>query len=224
MQPAAIGIRKPVAANPAAAPAGSAQRRSGGSRFPHRVRVRVRFHLVPRSSGLSEQPVRSTGCRCAIRVLDRAKMVMPSLVLIRADAADSRRAQEFAARARRSVVQAVAELVGRAGFVPLPRRWVVQRTHAWITGHRRMSRDYERLPAHAEAMIKRAIAGPPPPSRSRLAATPCGWPVPEPVAGGYRGSAACMGDERVRPGKCLGEPNRTLSGRMPTRSAFMTEH
>jgi len=95
----------------------------------------------------------------AIRVLDRAKMAMPSLVLVWADAAYSRRAQEFAARALRIAVQVVAKLVGQSGFVPLPRRWVVERTHAWITGHRRMSRDYERLPAHSEAMIKWAMIG-----------------------------------------------------------------
>jgi transposase len=94
-----------------------------------------------------------------VRVLDRAKMAMPSLVLVWADAAYSRRAQEFAARVLRITVQVVAKLVGQAGFVPLPRRWVVERTHAWITGHRRMSRDYERLPAHAEAMIKWAMIG-----------------------------------------------------------------
>jgi transposase len=38
-------------------------------------------------------------------------------------------------------------------FQVLPRRWVVERTRAWITGHRRCARDYERLPAHHEAMI-----------------------------------------------------------------------
>ena len=92
-----------------------------------------------------------------VRVLDRAKMAMPSLVLVWADAAYSRRAQEFAARALRITVQVVAKLVGQAGFVPLPRRWVVERTHAWITGHRRMSRDYERLTATSEAMIKVAM-------------------------------------------------------------------
>src|SRR3954453_2721472 len=93
----------------------------------------------------------------AIRVLDRAKMAMPSLVLIWADAAYSRRAQDFAARALRILVQVVAKLGGQSGFVPLPRRGGVERTHAWITGHRRMSRDYERLPAHSEAMIKWAM-------------------------------------------------------------------
>ena len=35
----------------------------------------------------------------------------------------------------------------------LPRRWVVERTLAWITRHRRTVRDYERLPAHHETYI-----------------------------------------------------------------------
>jgi transposase len=40
------------------------------------------------------------------------------------------------------------------GFVVLPRRWVVERTLAWITRHRRCVRDYERLPQHHEAMVR----------------------------------------------------------------------
>ena len=38
-------------------------------------------------------------------------------------------------------------------FEVLPRRWVVERTLAWITSHRRCARDYERLPASHEAMV-----------------------------------------------------------------------
>jgi putative transposase len=38
-------------------------------------------------------------------------------------------------------------------FEVLPRRWVVERTFAWISKHRRTVRDYERLPASHEAMI-----------------------------------------------------------------------
>ena len=41
-----------------------------------------------------------------------------------------------------------------AGFQVLPRRWVVERTLAWITGHRRCVRDYERLPQHHEGMVR----------------------------------------------------------------------
>ncbi|GHO57831.1 hypothetical protein KSB_63060 [Ktedonobacter robiniae] len=32
------------------------------------------------------------------------------------------------------------------GFVLLPRRWVVERSFAWMTHFRRLARDYERLP------------------------------------------------------------------------------
>jgi putative transposase len=41
----------------------------------------------------------------------------------------------------------------RHAFEVLPRRWVVERTFAWISKHRRTVRDYERLPASHEAMI-----------------------------------------------------------------------
>ncbi len=40
-----------------------------------------------------------------------------------------------------------------AVFEPLPRRWVVERALAWIGRHRRMSKDYERLPSTSEALI-----------------------------------------------------------------------
>jgi transposase len=38
-------------------------------------------------------------------------------------------------------------------FEVLPRCWVVKRTFAWISKHRRTVRDYERLLASHEAMI-----------------------------------------------------------------------
>jgi len=38
-------------------------------------------------------------------------------------------------------------------FQVLPRRWVVERTLAWITRHRRTVRDYERLAAHHETYV-----------------------------------------------------------------------
>jgi putative transposase len=39
------------------------------------------------------------------------------------------------------------------GFQVLPRRWVVERTFAWITHNRRMSQDYETLCATGEAFV-----------------------------------------------------------------------
>ena len=54
-------------------------------------------------------------------------------------------------------------------FAVLPRRWVVERTLAWITSYRRCARDYECLPAHHEATVYWAIYDPhdPPPGPPR---------------------------------------------------------
>lgn len=43
---------------------------------------------------------------------------------------------------------------GQHTFEVLPRRWVVERPQSWLVHCRRLRRDYERLPAHAEAMFK----------------------------------------------------------------------
>jgi transposase len=40
-----------------------------------------------------------------------------------------------------------------AGFAVLPRRWVVERTFAWLNHHRRLSKDYERLVNTSETFI-----------------------------------------------------------------------
>ncbi len=57
----------------------------------------------------------------------------------------------------KSHIKAVLEPVLRSddlkGFVVLPKRWLVERTFAWLGQSRRLSKDYEYLPASSEAMI-----------------------------------------------------------------------
>ncbi|KAF3363311.1 Transposase, IS5 family, OrfB [Chlamydiales bacterium STE3] len=37
------------------------------------------------------------------------------------------------------------------GFKALPKRWIVERTFAWINRYRRLSKEYEYLPATSES-------------------------------------------------------------------------
>ena len=43
---------------------------------------------------------------------------------------------------------------GSVGYVKLPRRWVVERSFAWLGRYRRNSRVYERLTGSGESMLK----------------------------------------------------------------------
>ncbi|WP_333783396.1 transposase [Nostoc sp. 'Peltigera membranacea cyanobiont' 210A] len=44
-----------------------------------------------------------------------------------------------------------------SGFKVLPRRWVVERTLAWLGRYRRLSKDYEYHPQTSETMIYAAM-------------------------------------------------------------------
>ena len=54
-----------------------------------------------------------------------------------------------------AVVQRAADLVG---FAVQPRRWVVERTFAWLGRNRRLSKDYEEYPASSEAWLYLAMS------------------------------------------------------------------
>ncbi|MFF2810350.1 IS5 family transposase [Streptomyces sp. NPDC058000] len=54
-------------------------------------------------------------------------------------------------------VEIVQRTPGARGFIPIPKRWAVERTYGWLMFHRRLARDYEALPARSEAMIHLAM-------------------------------------------------------------------
>jgi len=50
-------------------------------------------------------------------------------------------------------LEVVARPPGATGFAVLPRRWVVERSFAWMGRYRRLSKEYEALTETSEAMI-----------------------------------------------------------------------
>ena len=51
----------------------------------------------------------------------------------------------------------VRKLAGQVGFVVQPKRWVVERTFAWLGRSRRLSKEYERTIGSSEAFVKVAM-------------------------------------------------------------------
>jgi putative transposase len=70
-------------------------------------------------------------------------------------------------------------------FTVLPRRWVVERTIAWIGRYRRLSKDYEYLPETGETMIYVAMSR----LMLRRLAREAPYGVPSPQRQGLRGLA-----------------------------------
>ncbi len=50
-------------------------------------------------------------------------------------------------------LEIVPQSIDQHTFVPLPRRWVVERSIAWIVNYRRLAKDYERRPEISESYI-----------------------------------------------------------------------
>jgi putative transposase len=90
------------------------------------------------------------------RVTEGLKAKFPRLKLIWADGAYEA-AVGWAKQFGRFVLELVRKPAGQKGFVLLPRRWVVERTFAWLVRCRRLARDYERLTESSEAMVHVAI-------------------------------------------------------------------
>ena len=87
-------------------------------------------------------------------LLMKMKETCPRLKLLFADSAYGRDGLPgWVAATFGWVLQTVLRPVGVKGFVVLPKRWIVERTFAWLTRYRRHARDYERNPQTSEAMI-----------------------------------------------------------------------
>ena len=92
------------------------------------------------------------------QILRLVREKFPGMKLIWADGGYAGRLVIWARTAARIVIEIVKRNEART-FVVLPRRWVVERTFAWLVKCRRLGWDYERLPKTAEAFVHLAMIG-----------------------------------------------------------------
>jgi transposase len=94
-------------------------------------------------------------------VLARLAAAFPSVALVWADGGYANSIDAGLVHWAGQELGLLLEIVRRSddvkGFTVLPRRWVVERTFGWLVRNRRLARDYERLTACSEAMIKVAM-------------------------------------------------------------------
>lgn len=92
-------------------------------------------------------------------VLQRLRGRFPRLVRIWADGAYAGKLVEWAQRSGSWKLEVVPRPHHQHTFQVLPRRWVVERTFAWLGRQRRLSKDYEALSETTEAWIYTAMTG-----------------------------------------------------------------
>jgi transposase len=94
-----------------------------------------------------------TDCDAAKEVLFRLRLMHPEITIVWADSAYAGQLVGWAKKYLNLTIKTVSRPKDAKGFVVLPRRWVVERSHAWIMHARRHARDHERLVQHSESLI-----------------------------------------------------------------------
>lgn len=92
-------------------------------------------------------------------ILKRLHRALESVRLVFADGGYRGQLLPIAKSAWAITVEVVGKPADRRGFAVLPRRWVVERTFAWLMRCRRLVRDYESLAVTHEALVKWGMIG-----------------------------------------------------------------
>ena len=89
----------------------------------------------------------------AVPLLRVARRLFPFVTVIFADGAyQGQTTAEGVARTGRWRLE-IVKRSDSAGFVPLPKRWIVERTFAWLGRCRRLAKDFENLAVNALAFL-----------------------------------------------------------------------
>ena len=121
-----------------------------------KIKGRKRHILVDTEGHLLEFVVHPASLQdnvAAPMVFDRYYQKENNLELIWADGIYTGPIVELVRKSYNWILETVRRKKGEKGFQALPRRWVVERTFAWVGNYRRFSKDYEVLTLTSEAMI-----------------------------------------------------------------------
>lgn len=114
-------------------------------------------HLVVDMKGLPlfvmVTPADMTDRDAAKEVLFRLRLMHPEITIVWGDSDYAGQLVTWAKEHLGLTLKTVSRPKDAVGFVILPRRWVVERSLAWIMHARRHARDYERLIQHSESLI-----------------------------------------------------------------------
>jgi len=92
--------------------------------------------------------------KAAREVISRLFDLLQSVMIIWADGGyRGHELYEWVLTHFQCVLEIVKKQEGVKGFHVLPRRWVVERTFAWLGRSRRLSKDYERKPTSSESQV-----------------------------------------------------------------------
>lgn len=92
--------------------------------------------------------------KAARQVLTNLFLILHTVKLIWADSAYSgAELFDWVSARFECILEVVRKEKGLQGFHVLPRRWVVERTFAWLIRSRRLNKDYERKPTSSEAQV-----------------------------------------------------------------------
>ncbi len=95
----------------------------------------------------------------ARQLLPGLKRLCPRLEKIWADGVYSGSLIDWVASRLHCTLEIVKRSDDQKGFVVLPKRWIVERSLAWLGKCRRLSKDYEENPKSSEAWIDLAMIG-----------------------------------------------------------------
>lgn len=97
------------------------------------------------------------GASFVLARLHKVRVNFPRLKVVFADGGYRGDFETQVKKAYKWLLEIIRKPFGVKMFVLLPKRWIVERTFAWLTNQRRLSVDYERSVKVSEAMIQLAM-------------------------------------------------------------------